>query len=1017
MTFPVRAMKIWSKAQAPNTFVMFRKSIQVGSFEKACLRISAAHYYALYVNGEHVTRLFHRYFAFSKQYQEVDIAPFLETDSANTIAILAYGQNGNTGLMAELIADGDVLVSTNTTWRCKPCEAYNPHAPGHTLLFGIEEQYDARQEETDWTGTSYDDTDWALCQEDPSEITWKHFTKSTTCDLTYDPVWGRSFAAMQLARARAGARYHLAIPRRGIGVFATVITCDADTSVSLHASAQPSVLTMDGRPVALGDDIALSRGEHLLTITCLGSLELLIHAAVELKVSARDIVGTDAEWAVMVIESKYVRYPWHESPGDVIKQAPQVDEAHGKTSARELAAAFPAAFEGVKPVPNSALFRVTSQEYFLPADGILTPKLRETQPYTETDASLNISNRENLLGLVSENPAKRVLCREPCRELCRQSFRQSSRQSGRIPEESEQRSETALNRAPCIIESRDGFDAHFIVDLGREYIGYVDIALDAAQGTLLDIQCFELIDDTGCFYMGNHNGFSYVCREGVQRFTSNYRRGCRYISVTVRNITAPVEIHSLALMHNAAPVERVGQFTCDDALLNKVYEMSRDTAELCMLDTYVDCPGHEQNFWVGDARVTAMVNLINFGSYGFNQHCIRMVGQSLSPDYVEANFADNQDFLANKFLSMAAFQAYPPASSLPMWSYLWVMQCHDHWLYGGSIDELRENYGYVKRNMENSLLLTGERGLLDYDGAYNLIEWAANDLTPYGEVTANSIFMAKCYELTAQMADVLGIEEDAQRYAELAQQTKDAINTTCWDEDRQAYVDTVRDEVSYQTHLRFCEEQDMDTLSYEDYLSLSRISEQTNTLALLYDIAPEERAEKILHILTRVKNGNYIFSSPAGRSVGEPKDGELIDNIVAIGSPFFLFFTIEALFKTGHGDIAMEVMRRDWGDMLEHGTNTCWETFKMKEGHYTRSIAHAWGASPAVYLQSRALGVTPLKPGFEEFAVLPCESNLRYAKGSVATPHGPIHVSWKKDDEGELQIEVAAPDACRHIAT
>ena len=970
MSFPARAKRVWSEAHTPNSFVMFRKSVQVGGFEKACLRISAAHYYALYVNGEHVTRLFHRYFTFNKQYQEVDIAPYLEADSLNTIAMLSYGERANTGLMAELIADGDVLVSTDTTWRHKRCEAYNHNAPGHTLLFGIEEQYDARLEAIDWVGASYDDTDWAFCEEDPSENTWKNFTKSTTCDLTYDPVLGQSFIAMQLSRARAGASYQLTIPRRGIGVFATVVMCSEDTCVSLHASAQPSVLTMDGRPVALGDDITLSKGEHLLTLTCLGSLELLIQAAVELKVSADGIAGADAEWAVMVIESKYVRYPWHESPGDVIKQAPQVDEAHGKISAKELAAAFPAAFEGVKSAPNSALFRVTSQEYFLPADGILAPKLRETQAYTETTASVNITDRQNLLH---------------------------------------------LNDAPCIIEGTAGFDVHFIVDLGREYIGYVDIALDAAQGTLLDIQCFELIDDTGCFYMANHNGFSYICREGYQRFTSNYRRGCRYISVTVRNITAPVELYSLALMHNAAPVERVGHFTCDDALLNKVYEMSRDTAELCMLDTYVDCPGHEQNFWVGDARVTAMVNLINFGSYGFNQHCIRMVGQSLSPAYVASNFADNPEFLANKFLSMAAFQAYPPASSLPMWSYLWVMQCYDHWLYGGNVDELRENYDYVRRNMENSLLLTGERGLLDYDGAYNLIEWAANDLTPYGEVTANSIFMAKCYELTAQMADVLGKQEDVQRYEKLAQQTKDAINTTCWDEERQAYVDTVRDEVSYQTHLRFCDEQGMDTLSYEDYVSLSRISEQTNTLALLYDIAPEDRTEKILPILTRVKDGNYIFGSPAGRSVGGPKDGELIDNIVAIGSPFFLFFTIDALFKTGHGDIAMAVMRRDWGDMLAHGTNTCWETFKMKEGHYTRSIAHAWGASPAVYLQSRALGITPLKPGFEEFTVLPCESNLRYASGSVATPHGPIHVSWKKDDEGELTIQVDAPDACTRI--
>ncbi len=970
MNFPAKAKRIWSEGHVPNTFSMFRKKFALESFETAQLYISTCHYYALYVNGEQVTRLFHRYFEFRKQYQEIDITPYLKPQGLNTLAVLCYGHGKDTGLMAELLADGAVLTATDNTWRTRRCAACNPGAPGHALLFGIEEQYDARLEDTGWCEPAFDDTGWEFCQDVSAASKWRNFTKSVTCDLTYDPVPAQSFVAAQLAKRRDGKKYHLRIPERGIGVFATVVTCKEETCVSLYADMQPALLSLDGLPVALEEIVTLSSGEHLLMLSSLRPFEVLIHARGDIGVSAQEITGVEGEWAVMVIRSKYVKYPWHENPGDIIKQAPGLHEAHSKTTATGLVEEFPAEFVGLKTAQNSALFRVTSQEYFMPADGFLHPLIRKSRKQAKTEAKVNMVGKQNLLH---------------------------------------------LNHEACIIEGTAGFDVHFIVDLGREYIGYVDLALDAAEATLLDIQCFEILDDTGCFYMHNHNGFSYICREGYQRFTSNYRRGCRYLSVTVRNISQPVKFYSLTLLHNAAPIEKVGQFTCNDALLNRVYEMSRDTAELCMLDTYVDCPGHEQNFWVGDARITALVNLINFGKYDFNQHCIRMVGQSLSPDYVAANFAGNADFLANKFLSMAAFQAYPPASSLPIWSYLWVMQCYDHYLHGGSMEDLAENYGYVRRNMENSLLLTGQRGLLDYDGAYNLIEWAANDLTPYGEATANSIFMAKSYELAAEMATVLGQDDDARKYAMLAEKTKDAINTYCWDENRQAYVDTVRDEVSYKTHLRFCEQQGMDKLSYEEYRSLSRVSTQTNTLAILYDIAPQGRLEKILPILTRVKNGNYIFGSPAGRTVGTPKDGELIDNIVAIGSPFFLFFTIEALFKTGHADIAIEVMRRDWGAMLEHGTNTCWETFKMTGGRYTRSVAHAWSASPAVYLQSKVLGIMPLQPGFKDFTVAPCNSNLRQACGSVATPYGPIYVNWEKNGDGELSIQLDAPEACNYI--
>lgn len=952
MQFPTKARRIWSSdTHIPNSFWTFRRSVKIDSFEQATLRISSCHYYALRINGQHVTRLFHRTFVFHKQVQELDVSRFLHIEAENVIELLCFGARNDTGLMAELAVDGEVVLWTDASWRSQRCAAYNPAAPGSAALFGPEEQYDARKQmAAAWTG----------CDEQ-SLGNWKNFTRATTCDLTYDPVLGQSIVAAQLTRERQGRKAHLVLPRRGIGVFSTVLSCQQDTTLSLFASRAPSVLSINGQTVALEAEVSLAAGEHLLMLSSLGSLEVLIHTTTELLPS---------DWSVMVIESKYVRYPWHQSPGDIIAQAPEVAEAHQFTTASECSAAFPDAFEPAKLAENSSLFRVTSQAHFLPPDGFLHPMIERAQPYTRTAAAMNLSGVQNLLHRTN---------------------------------------------APCLIQGSDGFDVQIIVDLGREYVGYVDLALDAAAGALLDVQCFELLDDTGCFYMHNHNGFSYTCCEGYQTFTSNYRRGCRYISITFRNLTRPLKLYSLSLQHNAAAVERIGSFTSDDALLNQIYDMSRDTAELCMLDTYVDCPGHEQNFWVGDARITALVNLLNFGGYDFNQHSIRMVGQSLSADYVAANYPDNPEFQANRFLSMAAYQAYPPASSLPMWSYLWVLQCHDHYLYSGDLSHLEENYAYLKRNMENSVLLTGKRGLLDYDGAWNLIEWAANDLSAYGEVTANSIFMAHSYKLVSELARVLGRDDDAHRYGQLAERTKEAINTWCWDPTRQAYVDTVRDQIAYPNYVRFCERENLDILSYEDYLSLSRVSEQTNTLALLYDIAPPDRANKIQPILTRAKHGNYIFSSPASRSVGQPKDGELVDDIVAIGSPFFLFFTIDALFRAGHADIAIEVMRRDWGDMLAHGTNTCWETFKMQQGHYTRSIAHAWSASPAVYLQRNVLGITPLKPGFAEFTVAPCASGLQRASGSVATPHGPIFVSWEKDTSGHPVIDVNAPQACTYM--
>ena len=59
----------------------------------------------------------------------------------------------------------------------------------------------------------------------------------------------------------------------------------------------------------------------------------------------------------------------------------------------------------------------------------------------------------------------------------------------------------------------------------------------------------------------------------------------------------------------------------------------------------------------------------------------------------------------------------------------------------------------------------------------------------------------------------------------------------------------------------------------------------------------------------------YVFGAPAGRSCGSPTEKEAPGGIVAIGSPFFLFFTLDVLFKQGSHELALEVIRKSWATM------------------------------------------------------------------------------------------------------
>src|SRR5690606_3717869 len=57
------------------------------------------------------------------------------------------------------------------------------------------------------------------------------------------------------------------------------------------------------------------------------------------------------------------------------------------------------------------------------------------------------------------------------------------------------------------------------------------------------------------------------------------------------------------LIETIYPIEPVGRFESDDALLADIHRICVRTQRVCMLDAYVDTPWREQAQWWGDARV------------------------------------------------------------------------------------------------------------------------------------------------------------------------------------------------------------------------------------------------------------------------------------------------------------------------------------------------------------------------------------------------------------------------------
>jgi alpha-L-rhamnosidase-like protein len=114
--------------------------------------------------------------------------------------------------------------------------------------------------------------------------------------------------------------------------------------------------------------------------------------------------------------------------------------------------------------------------------------------------------------------------------------------------------------------------------------------------------------------------------------------------------------------------------------------------------------------------------------------------------------------------------------------------------------------------------------------------------------------------------------------------------------------------------------------------------------------------------------------------------------------PFISYYELLARYQIGLDDSAITLIRREWGYMLANGPRTTmWETIGPDGSppvNSTPSYDHGWSSGAAPALTNYELGVMPTSPGFGTYLAEPHPGDLRWARGTVPTPHGSIEFRW-----------------------
>ncbi len=500
-----------------------------------------------------------------------------------------------------------------------------------------------------------------------------------------------------------------------------------------------------------------------------------------------------------------------------------------------------------------------------------------------------------------------------------------------------------------LVEPSPEGDIELVYDFGQQTVGYYELELVSEEGVRIDLYSVEYIDAQGRVQHtdGNTNGMRYITRAGANRFTSLKRRAGRYLFITIRNLQAPLRIRKINWIESTYPVDQQGGFDCSDSRLTRIWEISARTLKLCMEDTFTDCPLYEQTLWVGDARNEALYAYDTFAAADLARRCLRLTAQSLERYPIAGcQVPSSWDVL------------------LPAWSFLWGIAVWDYYFYSGDRDFAAEMWPAVLRNLEGAAGLLDERGL--FSGPFwNMFDWTGID-DRHDTVLHNSLLLVGAIDAALRLADLLADAPHAAWLADFRARLSASLNRQ-WDPARRAFPDSI----------------------HADGRPSPSTSLHTSFLALLYDVLPPAAANAAL--------GN-LLDPPAGS--------------VPVGSPFAFQYLFEALEKAGQAPLILEAIYDNYLPMLADGATTVWEVFPSSpdhpQGFPSRSHCHAWSSAPLHFLPRLLLGARPLEPGRTRVEISPFLAGLSWAKGQIATPHGPVHVEWRLDGQ-TLHLQARGP--------
>ncbi len=340
-------------------------------------------------------------------------------------------------------------------------------------------------------------------------------------------------------------------------------------------------------------------------------------------------------------------------------------------------------------------------------------------------------------------------------------------------------------------------DGSTVIDFGQNLAGYTELRVNAKAGQKITLRHGETLDENGNFTQKNFdpgdrnvNGIpqktEYICKDGLNVYKPHFAIfGFRYARVETDIDLSDARFTAIAVY---SEMRQTGTFECGNNDVNRLFMNSLWSMRSNFCDIPTDCPTRERAGWTGDAGVFAPTAVYLADCLPVLRKWLGECRMAQRDDGLVQNIApvNNSGSMISNLLQGSA--GWGDACILVPWA-----------LYEAYGDRtiLEENYEMMKGWLaftEKRAKKTRLQNLMNpykkylVDEGFHFGEWCQPDIDNgaamkkvmmTGAPETATAYFYRSASLMARIAELLGYDADAKRYAELAQNVKKAYRYTC----------------------------------------------------------------------------------------------------------------------------------------------------------------------------------------------------------------------------------------------